>query len=430
MNAPYDVVVIGAGAAGLACARRLSDSGRSVCVLEARSRIGGRIQTDTTFTGYPLELGAEFVHGEHAVTHDLLKKAGLSVIPVDRLQAGMRFGRPASRVADLDPAAREMIERLRAAYYALTSQSGATADRSLADYLAAEGLDGDALRIADVLLAQTCCARLDSLSCADLAREMRVDHAGPLEFRIAEGYGALLNWLATGLDIRLDTPVRRIAWGRDGVTAITDRGSVTARTAIVTLPVSLLARDAISFVPPLPTAKREAIHGFRTEPATKLLYRFRIPRWDSELTFMAHDGLAARWWTPGYRREGPAVLAAYLTADRAREIDAMPEDQALARGLEDAAMLLGDPYVHEGVTAARRVSWAADPLALGGYAHVRVGAADARPVLAASVEDRLFFAGEATAWDTNPQTVHGAIESGWRAADEVMAVLPATALPQ
>ena len=271
MNAPYDVVVIGAGAAGLACARRLSDSGRSVCVLEARSRIGGRIQTDTTFTGYPLELGAEFIHGEHAVTHDLLKQAGLSVIPVDRLQAGMRFGRPAARKADLDPAAREIIERLRAAYYALASQSGATADRSLADYLAAEGLDGDALRIADVLLAQTCCARLDSLSCADLAREMRSDHAGPLEFRIAEGYGALLNWLATGLDIRLDTPVRRIAWGRDGVTAITDRGSVTARTAIVTLPVSLLARDAISFVPPLPTAKREAIQGFSTEPATKLL---------------------------------------------------------------------------------------------------------------------------------------------------------------
>ncbi len=420
MSLSRETLVIGAGAAGLACARRLFDAGHPVRVIEARPRVGGRIQTDQSFAGYPIELGAEFIHGERAATHSLLRAAGLSVIPVDRLGAGLRWGAPAAPLAQQPAEIGATIGRLRAAYATLAERDPTLPDQSLADHLRERGFDAAALRTADVLLAQTCCARLDDLSCADLAREMRADHAGPLEFRIAEGYGALLGWWSAGLPITLNVPVDRIAWGVDGVTVETAASRFVGRRAVIALPVAVLAAGAIRFDPPLPGSKRDALAAFHTEPATKLLYRFTERRWDPDLTFMAHEGTAARWWTPGYRREGPPVLAAYVTADRARQIDALSEADSLALGLREAAALLGQPALADHMEAALRVRWAADPLARGGYAHVTPGGAGARPLLAAPVEDVLFFAGEATAWDTNPQTVHGAIESGWRAAGEVL----------
>lgn len=420
MTVSRETLVIGAGAAGLACARRLVDAGHPVRVLEARPRVGGRIETDWSFAGYPVELGAEFIHGEHAATHELVRAAGLSVIAVDRLGAGLRWGEPAAPMAELPAAVRTTIERLRAAYAGLAERDPAQPDLSLADYLRASGFEEDAVRMADVLLAQTCCARLDDLSCADLAREMRADHAGPLEFRVAEGYGALLTWWSAGVPITLNAAVQHIAWGAGGVTVETAAGRFAGRRAVITLPAAVLAAGTVRFDPPLPRLKRDALASFRTDAATKLLYRFSERRWDADLTFMAHDGVTARWWTPGYRRVGPPVLAAYVTADRARQVDALTEADALALGLREAAALLGQPSLADCVTAARRVSWAADPLTRGGYAHVRPGGAEARPLLAAPVENVLFFAGEATACETNPQTVHGAIETGWRAAREVL----------
>ncbi|MCB0187576.1 MAG: FAD-dependent oxidoreductase, partial [Caldilineaceae bacterium] len=101
--------------------------------------------------------------------------------------------------------------------------------------------------------------------------------------------------------------------------------------------------------------------------------------------------------------------------------DVIAEEDALKLGLDDLAYLLNREDVHAKCVAAKRVTWAADPYALGGYAHIPPGAGAARPILARPEGAQLFFAGEATAYDTNPQTVHGAIESGWRAAAEVLA---------
>ncbi len=413
------IIILGAGASGIATARRLHDAGVAVQVLEARDRIGGRIWTDCDFASFPVELGAEFIHGEHAVTHQLVAAAGMAPVPVDRY-GKLRWsdGGPALLLDMLPSERRRMIVALFRALDALRDIPE-PADRSLAAYLRAHGFDTGALEVADVLLAQTCCAPIETLSCADLARELRADRAGKREYRLREGYTALLTWYARDLDIRRGAAARLVRHSSGGVIVETDAGVFHADRCVVTLPVGVLQAGTPRFEPPLGAGKQWAIGALRVEPGTRLLYRFDEPLWDRDLTFMAHAGVAARWWTPGYPAEDAAVIVCYATADRARMLDALDAHDALQAGLRELQTLLGRDDLAQRCIAATRVAWGADPYACGGYAYVPPGAAAARPVLAES-EGVLHFAGEATAFDSNPQTVHGAIESGWRAADEVL----------
>lgn len=415
------VIVVGAGAAGLGAALRLRRAGARVTVLEARGRIGGRVHTDYSFAAAPIELGAELIHGEGAVTNELAREAGLPTAAADRY-GGLRWssGGPALPLAALPAGLRDTIAALRAAYAALPAADLA-ADRSLGDELRRRGFGPAALAVADVLLAQTCCAPIDGLSAADLARELRVDRAGPQEFRLPGGYAPLLEWMAAGAEVVLGAPVAAVGHGGAGVTATTAAGDVYAADAcIVAVPVSLLAAGTIVFDPPLRAQKRDAAAAFRTEAATKLFFRFDARLWDRELAYMCHEGLFSRWWTPALHAPDVPVLCCYVTAEGARAVDALGDDELRRRALDELAGLLGEPAVRERCEAVRRSAWAPDPLARGGYAHVPPGAAGARLALAAPEGERLFFAGEATAHDTNPQTVHGAIESGYRAAEEAL----------
>lgn len=414
-----DVIILGAGVAGLAAARHLGAAGVDALILEARDRIGGRVWTDYSFAEGPIELGAELIHGEGAVTNALARAAGIATTPVDRY-GGLRWsaGGPARPVDALAPALREMIRGLQAAYKGL-GDAPPSPDRSLADELRARGFGAEALGVADVLLAQTCCASIERLSCADLARELRVDHAGLQEFRLVGGYGPLIDWMAGGLRVALGAPVAAVHRHGRGVTVTAGGRAYEASRCIITIPPGLLGQ--VAFDPPLSAAKAEAAAAFALEPATKLFFRFDRAYWDAGLAYVAHEGLFSRWWTPLLHMPGAPVICCYVTAERARLVDALDDRELRGRALAELAELAGAPGLRDGCVALRRSAWGLDPLARGGYAHLPPGAADARPALAAPEGELLFFAGEATAHDTNPQTVHGAIESGARAAAECLA---------
>lgn len=416
----YDTIVIGAGAAGIAAAQVLKNKGKNVLVLEARDRIGGRVWTDDSFADFPVELGAEFIHGGKVITHEFIKEAGLSEIPVDRF-GKLRWGDgKAKAVAELPKHLRETIEKLWQDVENLVSVE-LTKDLSLAEHLKSKGHVAEALQIADVLVAQTCVSSLYDLSCQDLQRDMKNSDTHDEESRIREGYKALFEFLARGIDIKLSSPAQKIEQNTSGVTVTSNGNTFEAKTCIITLPITILQSGMIHFSPALSFEKQRAIHALKMEAGTKLLYKFTEPFWDDDLTYMLHDDLAARWWTPGHGRKGSSLIACYTTSARARTMDAMSKAEALTLGLKQLSKLLAVPFekLRDSLTKTKRVSWAYDVYAQGAYAHVPPGAAEARIDLA-KPEGRLFFAGEATAYHSTPQTVHGAIDSGIHAAKEVM----------
>jgi monoamine oxidase len=416
----YEAIIIGAGAAGIAAARALKDAGKTVLVLEARDRIGGRTWTDDTFADFPVELGAEFIHGGKVITHQLVKEAGLSKIPVDRF-GKLRWGNgKAKTVADLPNHLQTIIEKLWHDYENLVNVELAR-DLSLGDYLKNKGHTAEALHIADVLLAQTCVASLYDLSCYDLQRDMKQGDSHDAESRIREGYKALFEYLARDLELNLSSPVQKIEQNKSGITVTSNGNHYEAKNCVITLPVTILQSGMVQFSPALGFEKQRAIHALKMEAGTKLLYSFTQPFWDDDLTYMLHDDLAARWWTSGHGRKGSSIITCYTTAARARIIDTMSETEALILGLRQLGRLLDVPFekLSKHLTKSKRVSWAQDVYAQGAYAHVPPGASEARVDLA-KPESNLFFAGEATAYHSTPQTVHGAIDSGVRAAEEAI----------
>jgi monoamine oxidase len=250
-----------------------------------------------------------------------------------------------------------------------------------------------------------------------------VPSAGSGDYRIIEGYGSLHDDLASGLDVRLEQIVRAIDWSEKPIRVVLDSGAVpTADHVLITLPLAVLKAGRVQFTPPLPAWKQEAIDRLQMGPALKLVYRFDRPIAPRGTTALYSDGQPPMWWTPQHQADGEQVWLALATGDWARELLALGEQGAIARGLDTLRREFGQPDLTP--VEARLVNWAADEFALGGYSTVPPGADGQREVLAQPVSgesgDVLFFAGEATAPNPYASMVHGAYLTGRRAAREIL----------
>ncbi|HEY0382735.1 MAG TPA: NAD(P)/FAD-dependent oxidoreductase [Candidatus Elarobacter sp.] len=436
MSSVIDVVVIGAGAAGLAAARVLSNAGRSVVVLEARDRIGGRIYTrEDASLPVPVDLGGEFIHGTADVSFALLRAA--NTVAIDTGDGSFIYADGELRERE-DPFA--VVERV------LARARDLDADVSVEDLL--QQLSGDAeqvereRRYTRMLVEGFDAADPRRASARALGEEWSDDPGGQTsrQFRPLGGYAPLLRALHGALDparvqVRLATPVRAVRWGRDGVAvdAVTSSGApltVHARSAIVTLPVSLLQAEAIAFEPRLPETKHDALARLIMGPVAKIALQFRTAFWErvrdgrylDAAFFHRAEAAFPTFWTLLPLRA--PLLIGWAGGPKADALADRDEAHLIATALDDVATLFGseaDP--HGELEAAYTHDWQRDPHALGAYSYVATGGGNARTALAASVDDVLFFAGEATAATSESGTVAGALQSGERAANEVLALL-------
>jgi monoamine oxidase len=429
----HDIIVIGAGAAGLAATAELARAGRSVLLLEARDRIGGRIWTRLEpGLSAPVELGAEFIHGDSPETAELLRRAGSAAVDTSGEHWSLIDGRLQRRTESL-------LGEVRAALEAADVLS--QPDVSLETFLASpEGrkLPEPARAMARAFVSGFDAADPRLVSLHSLAQEWR--SGGMLDSsqsRPLAGYRTALLALSAGLDgsrvrLQLQTVVTAVRWSDRSVEIeglrLGQPFRATARKALVTVPLGVLkaradAPGAIGFIPPL-DVKQPALARLLSGPVLKVVLRFARPFWEgldggryADASFFHAPGqVFPTLWTALPRRA--PLLNAWVGGPAAARLCELPEPQVIRQALDcvstvfsaDAASDLQAAYVHD---------WASDPYARGAYSYEAAGAGNAREVLATPLRGTLFFAGEATDTSGEATTVTGALRSGARAAVEV-----------
>jgi monoamine oxidase len=428
-----DVIVIGAGAAGLTAAARLAQRSFRVTVLEARDRIGGRVfWTDGSDGRESVELGAEFVHGKAPETMDLFRRRGFSAVELD----GDSWTRDSggTLVCDGD---------FRAATDIFAQARDLDADETVDRYL--QRFQRDPTMAPNVELARAFVEGFDAAdpsiaSVIGVADELRsgVDYATR---RPTGGYAPLFDELYSdcvkaGVKVVLSAAVRSIGWRRGEVTLDAfigaERQMLRARAAVVTLPVGVLhaQSDGVAFEPPLPAEKQAALDKIETGHVVKVALRFRSCFWErveggryaGASFFRVRGGRFPAYWT---QRPLPgASIIAWAGGTQAKALFGLPEHALIAAAFEEFSGLFGDPTsAREEFVDGVMHDWSSDPFARGAYSYVLVGGFGARSALGAPVDDTLFFAGEATSNDGQGGTVNGAIATGERAAREAAATL-------
>jgi monoamine oxidase len=409
--ADVDVVVIGAGAAGIAAARRLTGTGLVVRVLEARDRVGGRAWT-LRRDGFPLDLGCGWLHSaDENEWATIARTLGLAIDetppPWSRRAHQLNFS--AADQEDFADAWDRFDERVTAA-----AQSAR--DRPAAECLESGGRWNALLNALSTYINGV---ELDRLSVQDFARY----HNTGVNWRVEIGYGALMQAYAAGLDVVLDCPATLIDHSGVRVRIETPRGALTARAVIVTVPTTLIASGELRFSPVLPN-KQEAAAALPLGLADKVFLRVQQPEHVPVQTRLF--GATDRVETGSYhlRPFGAPMIEGYFGGSFARELEEAGEEEFAAFAINQIAALLGND-MRQRLTPIAVSRWHCDPYARGSYSYARVGCSEQRAVLAAPVDDRLFFAGEACSIH-DYSTAHGAYRTGVRAAEEAMAALRST----
>jgi monoamine oxidase len=426
-----DAIVIGAGAAGLAAAGELTRAGRTVLLLEARDRVGGRIWTrHEPEVAAPLELGAEFIHGHAPLTHALLEAAGCPVMNAPDSHWSVQGGRLVRRDA--------LFPQVIAAIRRTDVLKGK--DMSFARFLARHvRLPAEARQFARRMAEGFDAVDTTRASARALVAEWTGDIVGEApQSRPAHGYDCLLGALlrphqAGALQLKTSATVRQVHWSAREVRVAGDFAGIPfrarARQAIVTLPLGVLqqrapAAGAVRFSPGL-GEKSGALRLLASGAIVKMVLRFASPFWEDVADgryrgagfFHAPHAAIPTFWTSGAPHS--PLLVAWVGGPRAARLAGRAPRVRLSLALQALQGLFGRDVARE-IRGCYYHDWQHDPHARGAYSYVRVGGDGARAELARPLKDTLFFAGEATDTRNESGTVAGALDTGVRAAAEAL----------
>jgi monoamine oxidase len=407
-NSDVEVAVIGGGAAGIGAARRLHEAGLTALIVEARDRLGGRAWTIEA-GGYAIDLGCGWLHSA--------ERNPWTAIAVAQGRTVDRTPPPWTRATSQPGLTKTEANEMRAALWALHERADALPesepDRPLADLLEPGGRWSALL---DAVSGYYSGAALDRVSARDLGRYAE----DGVNWRVVEGYGATIAAHGAGLDAALDSVVTRIDHGGRRIRVATTRGTVEADAAIVTLPTALIAADERMFAPALPDKARAAA-GLPLGHDDKLFLSLTGAEAFEPETRAFGDPRRAATAAYSFRPFGRPMVECYFGGALAAELEAGGEAAFFDFARGELVGLHGSDF-------ARRIAplalhgWSGDPFARGAYSYALPGRADDRATLAAPVDGRLFFAGEACSRG-DFSTAHGAYLTGVAAADQAIKAL-------
>lgn len=420
----FDVLVIGAGAAGLVAALEIALTGRRVAVIEAKDRTGGRVYTFRK-NNLLVELGAEFVHGNLPVTKALLKKAGAKLVPVKGSFWQHRDGQLGEQ--------EDFIED----YHNLEKKMKALeVDKPVVQFLQQDlaGEKWEQLRfslknyVEGYYAADTTRASTKAL-CEELTT------GDEEQFRVEGGYQVLINYLEEKcrekeVQVFLSQPVLQLQWKEGEAVAVTEKGSFWARKVLLTVPLGVLQNEGITFFPALPVVKKAAQElGFGH--VIKLVMQFEDPFWKdrsltdnkdlSDVGFLFSDETVPTWWTHHPKEDG--VLIGWLGGPKAEMLHLLTKEELFSKAVYSLSRIFNLDVLHleQKLVVAHYYNWSADPHFSGAYSYEVVNGEEAIRSLQQPVHNTLFFAGEGL--HTGPQmgTVEGALVNGRDAAHRLIA---------
>lgn len=400
-----DVIIIGAGVAGISAARQLKAAGIRTLILEARDRIGGRVLTDTETLGHAFDRGPYWLHNK--ATNPLVplaRQAGIGLIESSYenggiFDKGIPSTNPSWKDANEAVVAWEMrqllpLARLNDRALGATLPNPTPAQRHVANIFAVEmGEDPSLVSLQGYYNLE---------AGADLIP--------------ATGMGPFVQGLAGGLNIRLNSPVSTLRWdSAHGVTAIGSFGQVTARKVIITVPTGVLASGSIRFDPALPIAKQTALANLPMGALEKVAMVLPSPVPDLPEYALSNSHIQQGQYHALVSSPNKRLMTALIPGPMSRALHAEGANAIEAFALELLKNVIGSQAQ---VLARSSTNWQGDPLALGSYPHQTIGHANARKIYSQPVEDRLFFAGDGGD-DPLAVTVGGAWRQGQKAAQTI-----------
>ncbi len=417
---PTDIIIIGAGIAGLTAARSLAMSGKSIIVLEASDRVGGRIHT-IKGEGFvrPTEMGAEFIHGSAPL---LRRLAGESKTPLLRTESNaweVTNGRlRLSEVANSDM--KKVTEALK------NLESDMTMSDFLSHYFPGSSNTSQREHVTQMV---------EGFDAADVSKisalSLRDEWSGEDEFtghRPLGGYSKFVHYLTheareAGAQFFLSSVVEEIQWKRNEVKVVcTNGGKFTANKVIVTIPAAVLKHGSVRFTPAL-ARHQDAFQKTETGGVIKFLFEFKHAFWEKSypnvremqnLGFIFSDAFVPTWWT---QRPNPAPLLTGWLAGPAAQ-NAGDDEVLLKKAIDSLAYIFGchQNFIKEQVVANRIINWLKEPFSLGAYGYKTLHTADILRVVNEPVEETIFFAGEAF----NDGEEMGTVEAAMNSAEQVI----------
>jgi len=411
------VIVIGAGMAGLSAGYHLNQAGVEVVILEARDRIGGRAYTTHDFADIPIELGGELIHGDKIVLWPWVEKLGLNVV---------HWAKQDDSLVELENGEWMTMKQAREQYpefdvtrsWDMDVVPVKEGDETWGDYLQRAGFTDEQLQYVKRSFNNAVGDDMFLFSAQSGVNDITYEGAGTEDYRIKEGYSAIYNHLAEGLDIHLETIVKSVTWTEDGVTIQTDQGEFVGDVVIMTAPLGVLKAGDIAFEPSLPDAYNEAIQGLNMGPIIKMFYYFDEPITPPEVSALYTKLNPPMWWCPSFANEHEGqVWVAFASGDWTRELLQDGDANALKMGLETLQTITK----HDALLPIKMhiQNWVDDQFSKGGYSVPPPGQSEAWKTFATPLHP-IYFAGEHTAPNYEMSTIHGAYNSGERAAKQVL----------
>jgi monoamine oxidase len=424
------VVVVGAGAAGLASARRLTDAGVPVVVLEARDRIGGRTWSYDFGGGTTIDLGASWIHGTQPVLEQLVAELDLQTVNTDFTTMLVHDSSGGTRQID-SATVTDLEVRLGTSILVAALDEARVSIQSIIDRLWQDnllvGYSREFIQYITTAFFETDFAASSETIPAQAFLELLPapgepdEELGVKNTAFPQGYNQITDYLARGLDIRLNTIVRRIDYSGDPVQIFTNRGRYEADVVIVTVPIGVLKAGKIEFSPALPERKQGAIDRMGSGVLNKLYLRFPYVFWEPEpdvLGFSRPERGGFAVWHNMEKITGEPILMAFSSGQSAIDIENLRDPEIVALAMERLRGFYGDG-IPEPIDY-KITRWHSDPFSLGSYSYFALATeVGDRAILAEPVGNKLLFAGEATI-DRAFAQVPGAYMTGLREADRIL----------